>query len=203
MPGVSDKGALIPSGVAGITGINCSHETVAMKPGPSQVSWAAALTDSAFSHWGNNLLILKGVGDFVSLNVNKGFVCQSEEAEWEPREEPHCGKGAWALLGTIFSFPSKSELKFTECGDPLGNTPLVPSFQSHSICQLKLGISVLASCAEVHQQLFLWASFPAKPGLCKMESAPSSEVQVILAVLFLEVPFPVEQLKRIHWQGKG
>lgn len=114
------------------------------------------------------------------------------------RKVAHCGKGAWALLGTVFSFPSKSELKFTECGDPLGNTPSVPSFQSHSICQLKLGISVLASCAEVHWQLFLWASFPAKPGLCTMDSALTSEVQVILAVLFLEVPFPVKQLKKIH-----
>lgn len=64
-----------------------------MKPGPSQVSCAAALTDSAFSHGGNNLLILKGVGDFVSLNANKGFVCQSEEAEWEPREEE--GSALW------------------------------------------------------------------------------------------------------------
>lgn len=123
-----------------------------MRPGPSQVSCAAALTDLAFSHRGNNLLILKGVGDFVSLNVNKGFVCQSEEANrnLRGRKVPCCREVARALLSTIFSFPSKSELKFTMCGGLLEHTPSVPPFQSHSSCQLRLGISVLAYFAEVH-----------------------------------------------------
>lgn len=114
------------------------------------------------------------------------------------RKVPRCRKGAWALLSTIFSFPSKSELKFAVCGDPLENIPLVPSFQTQSICQLRLGILVLAYFAGVQFQLFPWTSFPAKPELCEMDSALTNEVQVILAVQFLEAPFPVEQFKSIH-----
>lgn len=82
MTAQADKPALICSGAARRTEeIVLEHETRDFVSILMLTEGAAGALTTGLSvfYSVSSLLILERVGDFVSLNFNKGFVCQSEE----------------------------------------------------------------------------------------------------------------------------